>query len=97
MNEWLPIQQGIDRWRKINDCTGPPRVVRRGLDAVTGYSYSGAADVELWLVEGEYHRWPGSDNVTALDRQSFGKEHVYSASEAIWGFFASHPVPAQRK
>ena len=58
-NRWRAVRDGIDRWRQINGCEGEPHVVRRAIEGVTGYRYFGRSDVELWLVEGAGHAWPG--------------------------------------
>lgn len=88
-NEWPPVQDCIDRWRQVNDCTGEPDIVRLASEGVTGYRYFGAADVELWLVEGGYHSWPGGRR---HGTQATGQPAPagFSASERIWRFFAAH-------
>ena len=91
-NEWLPVQAGIDRWCEINRCSKQPSVVRLGVEGVTGYRYSGAADVELWLVEGGYHSWPGGSSTAGPDIDSPGLQNGFSASQKIWSFFAAHPA-----
>ena len=94
-NEWLPVQHGIDRWCTMNGCTGDPRVVRLGLQGVTAYHHRGAADVELWLVEGGYHSWPGGSTAVSADEDLLGPQGGFSASETIWSFFAARPAEIQ--
>ena len=91
-NEWLPVQSGIDRWREYNRCSKDPDIVRLGIEGVTGYRYAGEADVELWLVEGGYHVWPGGANADSLDGDPAGGAAGFSASQKIWSFFAVHPA-----
>ena len=57
-NEWPPVEAGIAWWRDVNACTTPPIVDSTRPD-VTGTIWRGAADVELWIVEGGGHSWPG--------------------------------------
>ena len=94
VGEWSPVQAGIDRWREINGCTGAPDVDRRGLEGLTHFRYAGAAAIELWLVEGGAHAWPGAKNVaTEEDQPDTG---TFSATETIWRFFAAHPMKGRR-
>lgn len=88
-DEWPPVRDGIDRWRALNGCTAEPTVVRLGMEGVTGYRWSGAADVELWTVEGGRHAWPGSK------RDADGAVG-FSASEKIWSFFAGRRLTRLR-
>ena len=90
-NVWPPVQVGIDRWREINGCTEEPQVVRLGMEGVIGYRYVGSADVELWLVEGGYHAWPGSLRDDASAQETLAEAAGFSASEKIWNFFDAHP------
>ena len=90
-NEWLPVQHGIDHWCRINRCTGSATVVRHALQGVTAYHHSGAADVQLWLVEGGYHTWPGG-SAASHDDDPLGPSGGFCASEKIWSFFATRPA-----
>lgn len=90
-NEWSPVRGGIDRWRELNGCADQPQVVRLGREGVTGYRYSGPADVELWLVEGAGHAWPGGRRKAAPAEDGRARADGFSASEKIWSFFAAHP------
>jgi polyhydroxybutyrate depolymerase len=88
--EWPAVKRGIDRWLQANGCTGEPHIVRQAIDGLTGYRYSGKADVELWLVEGGRHAWPGS---VPDGPPTEGMPRVpgsFSATEKIWSFFARH-------
>ena len=90
-NEWLPVQHGIDHWCRINRCSGSATVIRHAVQGVTAYHHSGAADVELWLVEGGYHAWPGGLAASESD-DPLGLLGNFSASEKIWSFFAARPA-----
>jgi polyhydroxybutyrate depolymerase len=88
-NDWPPVQDSIDRWCELNGCRGQPQVVRL-IEGLTGYRYTGAADVELWLVEGGHHVWPGG--IRERQQEAGVPTAVnFSASEKLWKFFAAHP------
>ena len=89
-NKWRAVQEGIDRWREINGCVGRPNVVRRAIEGVTGHQYFGTSDVELWLVEGGGHAWPGGAPEGASIDDETARVGGFLASEKIWSFFAEH-------
>ena len=88
--EWPPVKAGIARWLEANACKDEPHIVRQAIDGLTGYRYSGKADVELWLVEGGRHAWPGGVPDSAPTEDMPSVPGTFSASEKIWSFFASH-------
>ena len=87
-NTWPPVWQAIDRWRTVDGCAREADVVRL-VSGLVGHRYKGTrGDVELWLVEGGRHVWPG-----APPRGWFRLTRPparFSASEKIWQFFAEH-------
>jgi polyhydroxybutyrate depolymerase len=88
-NYWPPVFQGIERWCGINRCSGPAQVIRL-VEGLIGRRFTGDADVELWLVEGGRHVWPG---VAVRGWWWWGRmpRRGFSASEKVWNFFAAHP------
>ena len=102
VGEWSPVQVGIDRWREINGCIGAAEVVRHS-PGVTCHRHAGAADVELWLVEGGAHVWPGAEasgvkpsgaKLSVVKASAVARPEptdAFSATETIWRFFAAHP------
>ena len=88
--EWLPVTACIEHWREINVCNREPEIVRSAREGVTAYKYRGAADIELWLIEGVGHSWPGSRRGCKLDDPD-ASDAGFSASDKIWAFFAAHP------
>jgi polyhydroxybutyrate depolymerase len=95
-NEWPPVQDGIDFWCEVNRCRDEPQVVRL-IQGVTGHRYNGAADVELWLVEGGYHVWPGATPTSSDQAAKSNPPISLNASEKIWSFFAAHPRRQQTR
>lgn len=91
-NHWPPVRQGIERWCEINRC-GKGQVIRL-IDGLVGRRYAGVADVELWLVEGGRHVWPGGASGWTWNwrwRRRRPTATGFSASEKVWDFFAAHP------
>ncbi len=92
-NSWPPVEQAIDRWCEINRCGKPGQVIRL-VAGLTGRRYTGVADVELWLVQGGRHNWPGGA-APPTKRRWWSRRHPpalkgFSASEKVWDFFAAH-------
>lgn len=89
-NEWPPVEDGIAWWRDANICTAPP-VVETARPGIVGTLWRGAADVELWLVDGGGHFWPGGwRDPTRLGFEP-AQTDGFSASEEIWRFFSTRP------
>jgi polyhydroxybutyrate depolymerase len=92
-NNWPPVQDGLERWCEINQCDKPGQVIRL-VDGLVGRRYGGAADVELWLVQGCRHVWPGGVSGWSWNwrwwRRSQRGPTGFSASEKVWDFFAAH-------
>jgi polyhydroxybutyrate depolymerase len=51
---------------------------------------SGGADVELCTVDGGGHQWPGGRDLGILNGTL---SNDIDATDAIWSFFAAHPMP----
>lgn len=86
---WAPVQDGIDRWREINGCVTPAEPIEPKPDGVTAQRYVGAADVELWLVEGGAHVWPGA-RFSVAEGDRLPPTGAFSATDTIWDFFSAH-------
>jgi polyhydroxybutyrate depolymerase len=88
----------LDVWRRAGGC-GPPRVAET--PPVRTEVWSGAGvEVALITIAGAGHQWPGSRppaprvaRLLRLDPPST----ALNATEALWGFFASHPRPPGRR
>lgn len=100
-NNWPAILPGIERWCEINRCSKPGQVIRL-IEGLVGRRYTGAADVELWLVEGGRHAWPGGASGWSWSwnwrfwRRRKPTVTGFSASEKVWDFFAAHARTEQR-
>ncbi|HLF70641.1 MAG TPA: PHB depolymerase family esterase [Dehalococcoidia bacterium] len=77
-------------WAQHNGCDLTLHSERIASDVVLE-SYGGCsngADVQLYVIEGGGHTWPGAGvEVNALGKTT----HSIDASELIWSFFATHP------
>jgi polyhydroxybutyrate depolymerase len=77
-------------WRQIDSCrsASPSAVKQVGPVMQTAWkSCAGGSNVSLYIVQGGSHFWPGQNGATGPDAPG-----QYSASDAIWGFFAAHPA-----
>jgi polyhydroxybutyrate depolymerase len=87
-----PVRQNMHDWAQHNGCDMTLHSQRIASDVVLE-SYTNCnhgADVELYVIEGGGHTWPGASR----DVPGLGKTtHSISASELIWAFFAAHPKP----
>jgi polyhydroxybutyrate depolymerase len=90
INDWPPVRDGIERWCAINGCEWPGEVIRL-VDGLVGRRCRGTADVELWLVEGGRHVWPGAPVHSEQAEAPNPPGAAFSASEKVWNFFEAHP------
>jgi polyhydroxybutyrate depolymerase len=76
-------------WRKVNQC-GPPDVTVKPPVTTSTAACADNRSVVLITIAGGRHQWPGG--TTFLER--FGTaSHAINATETIWQFFATHPMP----
>jgi polyhydroxybutyrate depolymerase len=87
-NNWPPVMRGIEQWRAINGCVEPAEIVRL-VEGLVGHRWSGNADVELGLVEGGRHVWPGGRRQRWW--RASAPRAAFSASDKVWKYFADHP------
>jgi polyhydroxybutyrate depolymerase len=88
----VPVRQNMQEWAQHNGCDMTLHSQRIAEDVVLeSYTNCDAgADVELYVIEGGGHTWPGA----ASDSPGLGvTTHSISASQLIWAFFAAHPKP----
>jgi polyhydroxybutyrate depolymerase len=94
--EVISNEEALSFWRNVNRCSGTPEEGTiphtTGDDTSTSWKrWKGASgnDVAVMVVKGGGHCWPGG--VQYFPVSVIGKTtYDFSASEAIWRFFANH-------
>ncbi|MBB5868831.1 polyhydroxybutyrate depolymerase [Allocatelliglobosispora scoriae] len=90
-----PVPEVLAGWRAIGEC-GEPVVTVDGEVTTSSSQCANGREVELVLVAGAGHQWPGSRPKTAVEKL-LGLDPPSDALDAtavIWRFFAAHPRPA---
>jgi polyhydroxybutyrate depolymerase len=74
-----PLSSTLARWRKLDRCPIHPELIRRSTYTISAWSQClGGSRIELILIQGGAHGWPGSDaDPSAVD-----------ATANAWSFFA---------
>ena len=82
------VAAAIEFWRANNRCADAPVATRQGAVTRTRYlDCSEGGEVELVVIEGGGHSWPGGDRMARfLDPPS----NALDASAEIWRFFSRH-------
>jgi polyhydroxybutyrate depolymerase len=86
-----PIEDSILKWAEHDGCTDVPRE-EQATEHVRLVSYESCdqgAAVELYVVEGGGHTWPGA----RIDIPLGATTHEISATDLMWAFFEAHPEP----
>jgi polyhydroxybutyrate depolymerase len=86
-----PIEQSVQKWATHNGCAEEPEMVRVA-ESVRLLRYDACdegAAVELYVVEGGGHTWPGA----AFDIPFGDTTQEISATDLMWSFFEAHPKP----
>ena len=87
-----PVDEAFGQWAQVGGCDPAPEAARVA-DDVERRTWPGCADdvaLELWVVEGGGHTWPG----TALDIEQLGVvTRSFSASEVGIDFLLDGPAP----
>lgn len=88
-------RDALAAWARHNGCSSGPERTRVS-DEVRHLAYrdcDGDADVELYIVEGGGHTWPG-DRVLEGARAIVGAStDDIVANDVMWEFFLAHPLP----
>lgn len=82
-------RDSVAAWARFNGCNATASEHRRASDIVL-VSYEGCrdqADVQLYIVEGGGHSWPGAPAVEILGHTT----QSINATELMWRFFEAHP------
>ena len=86
-----PAEESLQDWATHNGCAEDPERTRVS-DSIRLIRYQGCdedATVELYVVEGGGHTWPGAIDVPRLGATT----HEISATDLMWAFFEAHPMP----
>jgi polyhydroxybutyrate depolymerase len=89
-----PLDDVLRTWLELDGCSSKQTpIYMKGTVTCSSYKLCvNSSEVELCLIEGGGHTWPGG--ATILPRSLVGPTTTdISASEAMWKFFESHPMP----
>ena len=81
-------------WAGRNGCDATPRIeeVADDVQRFTWTGCGGGADVQLYVIEGGGHSWPGSEVSVAAEAMIGPTTRSVRADELIWEFFRDHPM-----
>jgi len=91
---FAPVTTSLAAWAEVAGCDATPTDTEVSA-TVTRTVYDGCdggADVELYLVEGGGHAWPGSELSKASEAILGPTTFDIVANEVIWQFFTDHPM-----
>lgn len=92
---WAEVTTTAAAWAELQECGPEPTRTPVG-DAVELIEYTECSDdsaVQLYVVDGGGHAWPGSAFSTASEPILGMTTDEIDATEAIWSFFREHPLP----
>lgn len=79
----------VGTWKTKNGCTSSSTTYEHGAaSCVTHGGCTAGADVVFCTIDGGGHQWPGGDALPLLGTKS----DDLVATDAIWDFFAAHPL-----
>lgn len=89
--ELLPVEDTIDIWRTLNNCSPYGTDVTDGDVRRRVWTCDAGSTVELVTVDGLAHSWAGS----TMANPSCGVETTMAVSttQQAWCFFQNHPMP----
>jgi polyhydroxybutyrate depolymerase len=90
---WPPPMNGISFWAQADGCPGPATTRQDGPETTCQTFDRCRATVELCVVNGGGHSWPGSQPQRWQQMYNVHVSETFPASERIWAFFAAHPKP----
>jgi polyhydroxybutyrate depolymerase len=94
---YAPLNDVIGKWRALDACGSHSSVRVSGSLTVSTWSCQGGSNVQLQLISGGVHSWPGTPAGLLLGLYtsgppSLGPEASLNASHAIAGFFEAHAL-----
>ncbi len=91
----ISIPETMARWTSVNRCGASTRVTYERGAAVCRSWADCAAETSLCTIRDGGHAWPGTSDLTSFGILACGGGIVsrdISATDAIWDFFAAHPM-----
>ena len=92
-----PAREFVAAWAHLLGCSAEPKPAP-ATPGVTTLRYGGGredTEVRFSVIAGHGHIWPGGKNL--LPESMVGKATArFNATDAIWEFFVSHPMPERR-
>jgi len=86
-----PVDEQVERWRTALDCPQQAVEIEPGVPEVDAERFApcaGGTRVELWLLQGHGHHWPGGLLEPALGPSILGPDTAdIDATGVIWSFF----------
>lgn len=89
------VAVAAQRWAAHDGCAPTPTVSSpvAGVTETTYGRCTGGATVQLSVIEGEGHEWPGGPHLPKAATRLLGPQSsAIDADAAIWAFFAAHPL-----
>lgn len=90
-----PVPSVVASWRRVDQCAAPVVTVRRPVTTSVA-TCPGQRAVELIMIQGAGHQWPGAPDRPLIQRilGTDPPSTALSATAVIWRFFLHHPKPA---
>jgi polyhydroxybutyrate depolymerase len=89
-----PVAEFVKRWADLLACPTSPLIEKKaGVERRRFGPCRGGTEVELVLVDGTGHVWPGGRN-KAPEWMMGPDSGTLDATAEIWRFFEKHPRPA---
>jgi polyhydroxybutyrate depolymerase len=88
------VPVAAQRWSATDGCRPTPQTTSAAGYTLTTYSgCSGGAVVELYLLTGEGHEWPGGPTLPRTITSVLGPQSMaVNANSTMWAFFLAHPL-----
>lgn len=90
------LEASLDRWRWVDGCA-PAVTSREGAITAERSACRAGTAVELLLIDGAGHQWPGAKPRSAIAMRLLDPDPpstALDATVALWAFFEAHPAPA---
>jgi len=81
-------------WSTQDHCRSVAHSGPVGVKMTTYYTCSDGAEVELYVIKGEGHEWPGGPTLPSSITALLGPQSsLVNANALLWAFFQAHPLP----